>query len=96
VKEADEKHGDNGLDGAHGPSPRVSRDVDSALELRRRLERHGAPETIPVSYLRSCFGGQPMTSAQKARIAAALEAVGVEAFPELDSLSGHDHAQKAA
>jgi tetratricopeptide (TPR) repeat protein len=46
-----------------------------------------------VSYLRSCFGGHPMTSAQKARITAALEAVGVEAFPELDSLSTHDHVR---
>jgi tetratricopeptide (TPR) repeat protein len=34
-----------------------------------------------------------MTSAQKARITAALEAVGVEAFPELDSLSTHDHVR---
>jgi tetratricopeptide (TPR) repeat protein len=77
-------------DGADRPSPTASQDIESALELRRRLEGHGTPETFPVSYLRICFGNRPMTSAQKARIAAALEAVGVESFPELGALSVRD------
>lgn len=75
--------------GKKRPSPIEGQAIESALQLRRALQRHKGPETVPMSYLRECFGDHPLTSAHKARITAALEAVGVAPFPKLDALSAH-------